>query len=218
MSPRLSHWCAALIAAVLCAGLAWRVRMPLPFDGFAALAAAGLAFLGTLSLVAWMPRHWVWSDAEQLRLAFRAQHGVSEYAADSALSAIVTTHARASALRQAGDAMRDDVAERVDAVADRLDAAAREIFYAPDRHRDLRAILIRSELIEDAARAHATLRKRNQSETEDASRQKLVAALAALDAAFDQSELLAARGLLAEVEAASDVAETVLKPRRSLKP
>ena len=99
MSPRLSHWCAALIAAVLCAGLAWRVRMPLPFDGFAALAAAGLAFLGTLSLVAWMPRHWVWSDAEQLRLAFRAQHCVSEYAADSALSAIVTTHARASALR-----------------------------------------------------------------------------------------------------------------------
>jgi len=217
MKPHVSPWFATCVAAVLCAGFVWAVRMPLPFDGFVAVAAALLAFLGTLTLVAWMPRHWVWSDAEQLRLAFRAQHGVSEYAADSALQAIVTTHARASALRHAGRAMRDDVAERVDAVADRLDAAAREIFYAPDRHRDLRAILIRSELIEDAVKAHAALRTRNQHETENASRQKLVSALAALDAAFDQTELLAARGLLAEVEVASDVAETVLKPRRSLK-
>gem|GEM_PF-4978572 len=79
-----------------------------------------------------------------------------------------------------------------------------------------RAVLIRSELIEDAARAHAALRKRDQNETEQVSREKLLTALSALDAAFDQSDLQVARGLLHEVEAASDVAETLLKPRRTL--
>jgi len=75
-------------------------------------------------------------------------------------------------------------------------------------------VVVRSELIEDAARAHATLRGRNQAATEDLSRQKLQAAIAALDAAFDQTELMAAKGLLQEVEVASDVAEQVLTPRR----
>ena len=217
MRPRSSLWGAALVAAVASAAFAWLVRLPLPFDGFAAVGAAGLAFLGTVSLMAWMPAGWVWTEAEQLRHAFRARHGVSEYAAGSALEAITTTHARASVLRGAATSMRDDVAERVSAVADRMDAAAREIFYEPERHRDLRAVLIRSELIEDAAVAHATLRKREQADTEEASRQKLIAAVAALQAAFDQTDLLAARGLLAEVEAASDVAETVLKPRQPMK-
>lgn len=217
MSPRLSLWIAALAAAGASVAFAWLVRLPLPFDGFAAVAAVGLAFFGTLALVAWMPRGWVWTEAEQLRQAFQARHGVSEYAAGSALEAITTAHARASTMRTAADAMRDDIAERVTAVADRMDAAAREIFYTPDRHRDLRAVLIRSELIEDAAVAHAALRRRKQAETEADSRKKLVAAVDALDAAFDQTDLLAARGLLAEVEAASDVAETVLKPRRPMK-
>ncbi len=217
MSRTTSLWVAALVAAMVAAAFAWNVRLPLPFDGFAVVVAAALAFLGTLTLVAWMPKAWVWSDAEQLRQAFQARHGMSEYAAGSALDAIMQAHGRASALRRAATAMRDDIADRVVAVADRLDTAAREIFYTPDRHRDLRAVLIRSELIEDAATAHATLRARNQTETEEASRHKLVAAVDALDAAFDQTELLAARGLLAEVEAASEVAETLLKPRRMIK-
>lgn len=217
MTPRSSLWIAALVAAALAIAFAWSVRLPLPFNGFAAVAAAGLAFLATMTLVAWMPRGWIWTEAEQLRHAFQARHGVSDYAAGSALEAITTTHSRASALRNAATAMRDDVAERVGAVADRMDAAAREIFYSPERHRDLRAVLIRSELIEDAAVAHATLRKRDQAETEEVSRQKLIAAVEALEGAFDATDLLAARGLLAEVEAASDVAETVLKPRQGLK-
>ena len=217
MNPRLSLWGAALTAIALSVWFAWAVRLPLPFEGFAAVAAASLAFLGTLTLIAWMPRGWVWTEAEQLRQAFQARHGVSDYAAGSALEAITSAHDRASALRDAASVMRDDVGEKVVAVADRMDAAAREIFYEPERHRDLRAVLIRSELIEDAAEAHAALRRRKHAETEDASRQKLIAAVDALDAAFDQTELLAARGLLAEVEAASDVAETVLKPRRTLK-
>lgn len=216
MSARVSHWIAGLAAAVFCAAFAFLVRLPLPFEGFAALAAAGLAFLATLTLVAWMPTRWVWTEGERLRHAFQARHGVSDYAAGSALEAITSTHARANALRDSAKAMRDDVAERVQAVADRLDSAAREIFYAPARQRDLRAVLIRSELIEDAAAAHAKLRARAHSETEDASRRKLIAAVDALEAAFDQTDLLAARGLLAEVEAASEVAETVLKPRRRI--
>lgn len=216
MSPNAMLWGAGIAAAVLSASFTWSMRMPLPFPGFAAVAAAGLACLGTLTVVAWMPRRWVWTDAEQLRHAFQARHGGTDYAIDSALEAITTAHMRANALRRSATAMRDDVAKQVAAVADRMDAAAREIFYAPDRHRDLRAILIRSELIEDAAAAHAALRSRKQDATEDASRQKLLGAVNSLKAALDETDLLAARGLLAEVEAASDVAEAVLKPRRNL--
>lgn len=217
MSPVKTLWATGFVAACLAAGFAWFARLPLPFSGFAALAAAALAFLGTLALVAWAPPRWVWSDAEWLRHAFQARHGVSDFAAGSALDAITTTHQRAGTLRRAASAMRDDIAAQVEALSDRLDASAREIFYTPERHRDLRAVLIRSELIEDAANAHARLRQRNHTATEDQSRQKLVAAIDAMNAAFDQTDFLAARGLLAEVEVASDVAEAVLKPRRNLR-
>lgn len=207
---------AGVVAAIGAAIFSSLVRLPLPFDGFAMLAAGVFAGVGTLALVAWMPRRMVWTDAERLRHAFQARHGVSEYAAGSALDAITQTHGRATQLRGFAKVMREDVAEDVIAVADRLDAAAREIFYDPERHRALRAVLIRSELIEDAARAHAKLRGKNQNETEEISRQKLRAAVSALDAAFDQTDLQAARGLLHDVETASDVAETLLKPRGSL--
>jgi len=213
MNPRLTPWISGLFAALFGSVFAWFVRLPLPFDGFAALVAAGLAFWMTLTLVAWMPSRWVWTEDERLRHAFQARHKLSDHAAGSALEAITTAHARASNLRSAASVMREDVAEKVHGLADRLDVAAREIFYAPQRQRDLRAVLIRSELIEEAATAHAKLRARNQSATEDAARKKLIAAVEALEAAFEQSDLLAARGLLAEVEVASEVAETVLKPR-----
>ncbi len=214
MNPRATPWIAGGIAALASAGFAWFVRLPLPFPGFSALAAACLAAVGTLALVAWMPRRWVWTDAERLRMAFQARHGVSDAAAGMALGAITTTHARAENLRRSASVMRDDIAKEVTAIADRLDAAAREIFYAPDRQRGLRNVLVRSELIEEAAAAHVALRRRKHAPTEDLSRDKLSAALEALDAAFDQTDLLAARGLLQEVEVASDVAERLLKPRR----
>lgn len=216
MRPGLTPWVAAGLAAFLAAAFCWLVRLPLPFDGFAAVAATGLAFLGTLTLMSLMPRRWVWTDAEQLRHAYQARHGVSDYAADSALGAITAAHLRAETLRRAAQKMRADVADQIGVVADRLDAAAREIFYDPGRHRDLRAVLVRSELIEDAAKAHAALRARQQADTEDQSRDRLLVAVDALNAAFDQTDLLAARGLLAEVDVASSVAETVLKPRHPL--
>lgn len=217
MSPNVSLWIAGTVAALVSASFVWFVRLPLPFSGFSVVAAAGLAALGTVTLVSWMPPGWVWSDAERLRHAFQGRHGITDMAAGSALDAITTAHTRANVLRRAAKSMREEVAEKVGGVADRMDAAAREIFYAPERHRDLRAVLIRSELIEDATLAHASLRQRNHELTEDASRQKLLNAVEALETAFDQTDLLAARGLLAEVEAASEVAETVLKPRRTLK-
>ncbi|MFQ6550129.1 hypothetical protein AADZ90_019450 [Aestuariibius sp. 2305UL40-4] len=214
MSPRATPWIAAGIAALASAGFAWFVRLPLPFPGFSALAAAFLALVGTLALMACMPRQWVWTEAERLRMAFQARHGVSDSAAGMALGAITTTHARAESLRRSAAVMQDDIAEEVERLADRLDTAAREIFYAPDRQRGLRNVLVRSELIEEAAAAHAALRRRKHAPTEDLSRDKLSAALVALDAAFDQTDLLAARGLLQEVEVASDVAERLLTPRR----
>lgn len=215
MSPRASLWLTGGAAAIVAAGFAWLVRLPLPFDGFAVLAAAALACVGTLALIAWLPPRWVWSDAETLRLAFQARHGLTDTGAEMALDAITTAHARAETLRRSAAVMRDDMAAKVNGVADRLDTAAREIFYVPDRRRDLRNVLLRAELIVDAASAHARLRGRNQTETEDQSRTKLTAAVDALDAAFDQTELLAARGLLQEVGVASDVAERLLTPRQS---
>ncbi len=213
MTPHLTLWVCALLAACGAIAFAWFMRLPLPFDGFAVLAAAGLAFLGTLTLVAIAPERWVWRDSERLRREFQARHGVSGAAADNVLETIERTHKRATVLRKSASHMRNDMAERILTTADRFDAAARELFYAPDRLRDLRAVLIRSELIEDAATAHAALRQRRQNETEDVSRQKLSAAIEALEAAFDATDLMVARGLLAEVETASEVAETLLRPR-----
>lgn len=216
MTPGLSLWIAAAIAALLSIGFAVTARLPLPVPYFSAVAAGVLAFLGTLSLVAWMPRRWLWTEAELLRVAFQARHGLSADAAQMSLEAITTAHRRAARLRDAAAVMRDDMADHVTGLADRLDAAAREIFYVPERRRSLATVLGRSELIEEAALAHASLRRRNHRETEDASRDRLRAAVDALEAALDQTDLLAARGLLHQVEVASDVAETLLKPRRNL--
>lgn len=212
----LSLLAIGFLACLASVAFVFSFRLPLPFDGFSVVAAAGLAALGTLTLVSFMPTRWVWSDLERLRHAFRARHGMSDAAAQSALDTIVTAHARAATLRQLAAAMRNDVAETIRAVADRIDASAREIFYTPYQQRALRDVLIRSELIETATLAHASLRRRAQKETEEASRQNLLAAVKALDEAFDQTDLLAARGLLAEVETSSSVAELVLKPRRPL--
>ena len=204
---------AAVLSASLAAAFALAFRLPLPVPGFAALAAAALAGAGTLALLAWLPAGWVWTEDERLRLAFRARHGITDAAAASALEAITQTHGRATRLRRAARAMRDDMAARVDALADRLDLAAREIFYLPRRHQALRTVLSRSALIEEAARAHAALRRRKgEAATEDASRERLAAALGAIEEALDRTELSAARGLLHEVDVASGVAEDLLRP------
>lgn len=213
MMPRLTLFFCGLLATCAAVTFAWLVRLPLPFDGFAVLAAAGLAFLGTLSLLAIAPANWIWTEAERLRMEFQARHGLTGATAENVLEAVERAHQRAIVLRKSAKHMRDDMAERVLSTADRFDAAARELFYTPDRLRDLRAVLIRSKLIEDAAIAHASLRRRKHAETEEASRQKLFSALAALEEAFEETDLMAARGLFAEVETSSDVAETLLRPR-----
>ncbi|MEO0390706.1 MAG: hypothetical protein AAF218_07165 [Pseudomonadota bacterium] len=214
MSARTAPWLMAALAAVVAVAFALTVRLPLPFDGFAVLAAGAMAALGTLALCAWLPPQAMWTDAERLRLAFQARHGLGAASADQALATITTAHSRATTLRRAAGAMRGDMAAVITGLADRLDAAAREIFYIPDRQRGLRTVLTRSELIVDAATAHAALRARKSGAVEDASRAKLKAAAEALDNAFDRSDLAAARGLLQEVEVASDVAERLLTPRR----
>ncbi len=203
-----------LLSALLCAGLAIAFalmqRLPLPFDNFAVLAAAGLAFLGTLSVTAWMPARWLWSDTELLTFDFCARHGITKDSAQTTLLAISGAHSRADALRRAAKVMRVDAADKINSLADRLDGAAREIFYSPDRLRSLRAILVRSELIEEAATAHAKLRRRDDGPTADHSRARLLAAVEALEDALDHSDLMVAQGLLQKVDVASDVAERVL--------
>jgi hypothetical protein len=201
-------------AAVLCAAgataFALIQRLPLPFDGFAIWAAAGLAFLGTLTASSWMPARWLWSDTELLTFDFCARHGIAKDTAQASLLAISGAHNRADALRRAAKVMREDAAKKINDLADRLDGAAREIFYSPDRLRSLRAILVRSELIEEAATAHAKLRRRDDGAMADHSRARLLASVEALENALDHSDLMVAQGLLQKVDVASDVAERVL--------
>ncbi len=220
MTPTRSPYVAALIAAVLAVLVVTLLRLPAPFPGASLVFAGLLAVLFTLTLVAWFPVHWIWSDQERLTHAFKVRHGVGVATAESALSAITQSHARATLLRRAADGFQDDVRARTERAADRLDAAAREVFYDPARLSALRPLILRSELIEDAALSHRALRSRSKKAETDASvaasREKLTRGLDAMEAAFEASDLSAKRGLLEKVEVASGVAETLLKPRKSL--
>jgi len=211
MTPKTAPFVAALIAALASLVFVLTIRLPLPFAGFTYLAGAALAGLGTLALIAWMPARWLWSEA------FSLQHGLSDQGAVNAISAVVTAHDRATAMRRDAAEFSGQIRARVEGVADRLDAAAREIFYQPDRLRASQRVLVRAELIEDAVSAHRKLRG---SAAEDAaiaetSRAELTRALDALDSAFDEADITTAEGHLAAVETASEVAEMLLAPRRA---
>ncbi|MEL6644213.1 MAG: hypothetical protein AAFQ79_09780 [Pseudomonadota bacterium] len=216
MSPARSPYILAGLAVIAAVAFALTVRLPLPFEGFAAIAAAALAGLLTFTLGLFLPPHWLWTDAERLVHAFRSRHQISDARAATALDAITTAHRRAAALREASvdftDALRDQALRGADA----LDAAAREIFYDPDALSVHRANLIRAELIEDSVTAHAALKKRNRGVVNDQitqSREKVAAALTSLEGAFDAAEERAANILLTQVDVASSTAETLLAPR-----
>ena len=218
MTPARSPWIAAGLAALCSLAFVLLVRMPVPFPGFTLLAGAILAALGTLTLAAWMPSRWLWTDQERLTHAFCAHHGISELGAENALAAITQAHARAETLRTNAAGFQDDVRARVEQAAERLDAGAREIFYDPARLRALQPILVRSELIEDAVRSHRALRGRAKGREDaiETSRGELLRGLDAIEAAFEESDLMAARGLIRDVESASSVAEMLLTPKRTV--
>ncbi|MEL6267933.1 MAG: hypothetical protein AAFR52_20245 [Pseudomonadota bacterium] len=217
MTPARSPYILAALSVVAAVAFALSVRLPLPFDGFAAVAAAGLAALLTVTLGLFLPPHWLWTDAERLIHAFRARHQISDARAATALDAITTAHRRAAALRAASSDFTESLRDQALRGADALDAAAREIFYDPDALSVHRANLIRAELIEDSVTAHAALRKRNQGVVDDQiaqSREKVAAALTSLEGAFDAAEERAANILLTQVDVASSTAETLLAPRQ----
>lgn len=218
MSPLFRTLIAGGIGAAAAVALVVALPMPVPFDGATVVISAVLAFLLTLSLTAWMPVGWLWTDSERIRKAFQAHHGLSSLGTDNALDAITQAHNRASMLRAAAVQFHTDLRQPVIAAADRLDASAREIFYTPSRLSALRQILARSELIEDATRAHKALRARTQEDDTTArlSREQLMAALSAMEAAFAASDLSVARGHLEQVKVASSVAETLFAPRHPI--
>ena len=131
MSPGLSPWVMAALAVLVSVAFALFARLPLPFEGFAALTAAGLALLLTVSLGLFLPIRWLWTDAERLQHAFRARHDISDARAASTLEAISTAHHRATAMRRASTRFADPLRDKAETAADLLDGAAREIFYDP---------------------------------------------------------------------------------------
>ncbi len=218
MSPGSSPWVMAALAVLVSVVFALFARLPLPFEGFAALTAAGLAGLLTVSFGLFLPVRWLWTDAERLQHAFRARHDISDARAASALEAISTAHHRATAMRRASARFADPLRDKAETAADLLDGAAREIFYDPGLLGSVRANLIRSELVEDAVRAHAKMRGRADQDVIDGqvtrSRASVETALDALISAFEAAEGRIANRLLHEVDAASSTAETLLAPRR----
>lgn len=219
MTQARTPWIVAIPVVVLAVAFALLVRLPLPFEGFAAAVAAALAALFTFSLTLFLPAKWVWSDEERLVHAFRQRHKVSDDRAESALDAIRTAHRRAAKMRAVSRDFTESLRDRTDATADLLDAAALEVFYDPSSLPAHRANLIRSKLIEEAVDAHAELKRRGKTGTIETqleqSRGRVAAALDSLDYAFQETEKRLANRLLTDVDVASSTAETLLAPRRA---
>lgn len=219
MRPALRPWGIATVAVVLAVGFATTMRLPLPFVGFAAVAASAIAGTLTLSLTMLLPARWIWTDAERLRHAFAQRHKMSEQRSGNVLDAMTSAHARAENLRTNAALFAAPLAERAKEMADRLEDVARDLFYDPDTLSVHREALIRSELIEEAVLNHAVLRKRQRGQMNAPqvaqSRERVDAALTALQAAFDQNENRLADRLVQQVELSSETAETLLRRRNS---
>lgn len=214
MKPQRAPFVLGLVAALLSTAFVFSVRLPLPFEGFAVLAAAGLAALGTLALSAWAPVRWLWSDTDLIVADFRARHDLSDLGAQNALRAITKAHDQAAMLRAAAAPMQAEMQAQVTEAANRLDGAAKALFYDPARLRSLQPVLSRAELIVEAAQSHHALRKVPDSPQQVPSREALRTAIEALNAAFDASEDRTAQGLLEKVETASGIAEALLSGQR----
>lgn len=194
------------------------VRLPLPFPGFSAVVAAFLALLVTFALLFAMPQRWLHTDDALLAHAFQARHGVSAQGANNALEAIQRAHRIASSLRSLSGNFIEALRAKAENAADLLDDAARKIFYEPRTLRQLQPALVRSEMIEELVQDHAKLRamldeKASGEETAQASRERVGAALDALDTAMRSIDQAEADRILQRVEASSATAERLLAPR-----
>lgn len=215
MKPALFSWLVATVVAVLAASFAIVLRLPLAFDGFAAVAAALIAGALTLSLTMMAPAGWIWTDAERLRHAFAQRHNMSELRSENVLDAITAAHARADQLRKGAALFATPLDQRTQEIADRLEDIARDLFYHPDALSVHRQALVRSELIEEAVLGHASLRKRGQDDVNAPqiaqSRDRVDAALTSIEEAFDHNENRLADRLVQQVEISSATAEMLLK-------
>ncbi|MEM9247711.1 MAG: hypothetical protein AAGB05_03330 [Pseudomonadota bacterium] len=218
----MTRWLPYALGAVAAVGatvFALAVRLPMPFEGTASLAAAALAFLATLALGLALPARVLWSDAERLTHAFVTRHQMSEGRAVDALAAMTTAHRRADALRAEATAFAEALRQKTEAAADTLDEVAREIFYDPTSLQVYRANLVRADLIEETVSEHAQLRRRRASDANasqlELSRAQVDKALTAFQDAFAQSEERLANRILTRVTVSSDTAETLLAPRRA---
>ena len=213
-----SPWIAAALGLAVGILVPLFIRLPLPFPGFGAVAAALLALLTTFALLFAMPLRWLHSDDALLAHAFQARHGVSAQGATNALEAIQRAHRIASSLRSLSGNFVEALKVKAENAADLLDDAARKIFYEPRVLRQLQPALVRSEMIEELVQDHAKLKamldeNASGEDTAQTSRARVGAALDALDTAMRSIDQAEADRILQRVEASSATAERLLAPR-----
>ena len=207
-------WLAAVVAVGISVIFTLSVRLPLPFEGFAAVVAALLAGLSTLVFCLGAPARFLWSDTERLSHAFSLRHNVTGPRAAASLQAIAGAHGRADAIRAAAQDFAEPLKLRSELLADRIDGLAREMFYDPETIATHRTALVRTELIEQALETHAKLRRRTgeaQAAQLEDSRAKIGAALDALDEAFEAGTSRGADVLLEKIGTSSATAEMLLR-------
>lgn len=220
MSKPRSHkgpaWGIALcmLAAVILASLALHtLRFPIFFTHSTALIGASATFLLTLSLSMMLPDRLLYSDAQQLAYHFQQRHGLSDGRAETVLQAIQSAHAKATALRAHSQSVHPELQADLRSAADRLDAIAGQLLEAPTELRQVQALIVRSDLLVDAAASHANLRRRAKGDVILKSREKVQDGLAAFQDSFDAMEDGAAERLMHRVSVSTDTAELLLGSR-----
>ncbi len=186
--------------------------LPIPvfFINSTAVIGAVCAFVFAIGFTMMLPDRLLYSDAQLIKFHFGSRHGISDDRANAALSMIQRAHSKASMLRRAGKSVQADLRADLAKAADQLDGIAGQLMDDPQAIRHVQPLVIRSDLLVEAATAHAELRKAASETVVNESRQKIRAGLAAFQEGIDTLEASAAAQLMHRIEASTSTAELLL--------
>lgn len=203
-----------LLSAVALISLALAtLRFPIFFTQSTAVIGGGFTFVLALSFLLMLPDRFLYSDAQLLAYHFQQRHGLSDGRAETVLDAIQSAHAKATALRGYSQNVHSTLKADLNHAADRLDAITGQLLEAPADLRQVQALVVRSDLLVEAAATHADLRQKASEGMIAESREKVQAGLAAFQHSFDEMEDGAAQRLMHRVSVSTDTAELLLGRR-----